>query len=303
MDFTFLKPLASLPKLLAKPALQKLERSQLVIHLLKGSGIDILKPDFDSVYAHALVEYSVDNREKEAWITFFSLKETKEYIKTHLYLKPEEDIFRQLDGLLHTGQGEVFLQLKRENAQTEDAKREYLSLKKYLGEYTEKSQLPQQAYQTGLVKEVLDEINKMRETEEQQAFVLQNIDTNAQNILDFVSSLNVETKFNTALLIKLAEIISSLQITPQNKQTLIININKNMDKTVEQFKEELTELLRRKQQNAVVDILEKIDKILSHNEYNRTKWETLSSQITPMAFLVMPVVLVNSAQDLINSIR
>ncbi|TAE10476.1 MAG: hypothetical protein EAZ95_14695 [Bacteroidetes bacterium] len=204
---------------------------------------------------------------------------------------------------MHTGQGEVFLQLKRENAQTEDAKREYLSLKKYLGEYTEKSQLPQQAYQTGLVKEVLDEINKMRETEEQQAFVLQNIDTNAQNILDFVSSLNVETKFNTALLIKLAEIISSLQITPQNKQTLIININKNMDKTVEQFKEELTELLRRKQQNAVVDILEKIDKILSHNEYNRTKWETLSSQITPMAFLVMPVVLVNSAQDLINSIR
>ena len=156
------KPISKMVWGLAKP---KLEREQWIIAALKGIGIDLLKPDFKSIYAHALVAYTYDIYPEDSgkvWVDFFSLKESAEYIKAHLYQKPEEDLENKLGGLLNTGQGKTFLELKNIHAQTSDVMVEYQKLKKFLDEYTVKSRNPSQNQQFELSKELLSEVKALQ---------------------------------------------------------------------------------------------------------------------------------------------
>ncbi len=160
-----LKTFSILSKMVWGLAQPKLERQPWVIASLKGSGFEVLKPDFESIYAHALVEYAYDaypDEENKTWVDFFSLKETAQYIKAHLYKKPEQELEGKFDGLLHTGQGKEFLALKNIQAQTGDVAREYQKLKKYLDEFTEKSRTPAQAQHLELSQKLLNEVKAIQ---------------------------------------------------------------------------------------------------------------------------------------------
>jgi Tetratricopeptide repeat len=159
----FLKSLSTIPAMLWGLAKPKVERSHLIIATLKGSGFELLKPDFESVYAHALVEYAADvelgqDQTKRLWVEFFSLKEVSECIKVHLFKKPDESLQTAFDGILHTQQGELFLKLKNINAQTSTVWTEYYLLHKYLVEFTQKSQNPAQAQNTQFSQSILEEV-------------------------------------------------------------------------------------------------------------------------------------------------
>jgi tetratricopeptide (TPR) repeat protein len=162
-----LKSLSAIPTMLWGLAKPKVERSQLVIGTLKGSGFELLKPDFESIYAHALVEYATNveigqNQAKRLWVEFFSLKEVSEYIKAHLFKKPDESLQTAFDGVLHTQQGKLFLELKKINAQTVTVWAEYQQLHKYLVEFTKKTKNPEQAQNTQLSQTILEEIKNLQ---------------------------------------------------------------------------------------------------------------------------------------------
>jgi hypothetical protein len=162
-----LKSLASIPKMVWGVAKPKLERNQWVIASLKGSGYEVLKPDFESIYAHALVEYAYDAYPDEGiktWVDFFSFKDTATYIKQHLYQKPENELETVLDGLLHTGQGQTFLALKNIQAQTTDVMQQYQTLKKHLEDYTQKSRNPAENQHFELTQDVMQEVKNIQKS-------------------------------------------------------------------------------------------------------------------------------------------
>lgn len=147
--------------LVKAPIKDKILRKAEVIKYLQTLGIDILRPDFESIYVHALLKYGIEFPDKLHLIKFFELKETKKYIKEHLYQK-ESDLENTFDTLLHTGQGETFLLLKQKNTQTEDLQTEYKILKNYIDEYTVKSSLPIQNKQTELLEMILDKLQSLQ---------------------------------------------------------------------------------------------------------------------------------------------
>lgn len=155
------KILGTVLPLVKDPIKDKILRKAEVIKYLQTLGIDILKPDFESIYVHALLKYGIEFPDKLHLIKFFELKETKKYIKEHLYQK-ESDLENTFDTLLHTGQGESFLLLKSNDIQTEDLHTEYKILKNYIDEYTIKSSLPIQNKQTELLEMILDKLQSLQ---------------------------------------------------------------------------------------------------------------------------------------------
>ncbi|MEM9897422.1 MAG: hypothetical protein AAF789_13735, partial [Bacteroidota bacterium] len=113
--------------------------TQTVISLCKELGISLLNTSFDSIYAHALVDYGITHPDKEVFQAFFSLKQTKEYVKQNIHETSTEKLDRELSGLLHTGTGKVFIQLKNESIQEDVIVKEYRELTKFIEKYTKKS--------------------------------------------------------------------------------------------------------------------------------------------------------------------
>jgi tetratricopeptide (TPR) repeat protein len=211
---TLLKGLVFVPKLLAQLAQSKIARSQWGVALCKSMGVDLLKADFESIYAHALVEYGIEDPTNKLWIEFFSLKETAEYIKTHLYQKPEKELNTKFDGLLHRGQGAVFLQLKNKKVQTADIATEYDKLKKHIETYTAKSatkDLPQ-AQSIELSREVLMQIETLKETAEkekaQNTAILGKLNWQSEHLVIEIGEIQKEIGESHAFLSELAEQMS-----------------------------------------------------------------------------------------------
>jgi class 3 adenylate cyclase len=71
----------------------------------------------------------------------------------------------------------------------------------------------------------------------------------------------------------------------------------------EALKEELLAILAEKAHLGIPDILEKIDKTLAYEQYDRTKWVEINSYNNPMTLAVMGTALVVSTKSLINSIK
>lgn len=162
-----LKSLAVVPKMVWDLAKPKLERKQWLIAALRGSGYEVLKPDFESIYAHALVEYAYNAYPDESiriWVDFFALKGTAEYIKLHLYKKSETALENVLDGLLHTGQGKEFLALKNIHAQTQDVMTQYQVFKTYLDNFTVQSRNPEQNQHFELSQTLLQEVKNIQKS-------------------------------------------------------------------------------------------------------------------------------------------
>ncbi len=215
----FLKTLSFIPKLVVGLVLPKTERSQWAIALCKEMGIDILKPDFESIYAHALVEYGIEYPEKTLWIRFFSLKDTTEYIKTHLYKKPENELVGKFDTLLHTGQGDIFLRFKKANIQTENVEAEYKELKKHLDFYTKKSTDKNSALaqNTQLSNEILKKLEEIRKDDSQFEEVLEKIDWQGQAILTELDNLKESLSQNQDFWGILAQKISEANLSEEQK--------------------------------------------------------------------------------------
>jgi hypothetical protein len=162
-----LKSFAVISKMVWDLAKPKLERQQWLIAALRGSGYEVLKPDFESIYAHALVEYAYEAYPEEnakIWVDFFALKATSEYIKQHLYKKEIADLTNVLDGLLHTGQGQTFLTLKNSQAQTKDVMVQYGVFKKYLDQFTIQSRNPEQNQHFELSQKLLEEVKNIQKS-------------------------------------------------------------------------------------------------------------------------------------------
>ncbi len=75
---------------------------------------------------------------------------------------------------------------------------------------------------------------------------------------------------------------------------------KKEDVNIEQFKESLREKIKANQQNAVVYILEEINKKLEIEQYDRAKWIAIDNEITAGNF---NVGLLEMTKNLINSIQ
>jgi hypothetical protein len=82
---------------MGKFASKKMERNHNVLKLLEAAGIGALKEDFDSIYAHALVEYGVDAKSLDL-VKLFAAKEVKNTFKQELY-KDEQKVAEVLDHL------------------------------------------------------------------------------------------------------------------------------------------------------------------------------------------------------------
>jgi hypothetical protein len=228
---------------LAKP---KVERSQLVIGTLKGSGFELLKPDFESIYAHALVEYATDveigqNQAKRLWVEFFSLKEVSTCIKEHILTgKPEELLYKALDNLLNTRQSDLFLELKIKNVQIESIWNEYELIKKQYDKYAQLSQSSAQAQNTQLSQTILEEIkiiqNQLISLKAQDSETVK-ISFASEEILLKINQLN---EFNQANADKMDLILAKLkagnQPIMQQFADKIYNINNANDAT---FKAEI----------------------------------------------------------------
>jgi tetratricopeptide (TPR) repeat protein len=211
---TLLKGLVFVPKLLAQLAQSKIERSQWGVALFKSMGVDLLKANFESIYAHALVEYGIEDPTNKLWIEFFSLKETAEYIKAHLYQKPEKELNTRFDGLLHRGQGAIFLQLKNKKVQTADIATEYGKLKKHIEAYTAKStskDLPQ-AQSIELSREILMQIETLKETAEkekaQNTAILGKLNWQSEHLVIEIGEIHKEVRESQSFLSDLAEQMS-----------------------------------------------------------------------------------------------
>lgn len=158
MDLEILKkPLDTLWKY----SKHELARNTWVIEKIREElNIDLLKDDFRSIYAHALLEYSLQTQSEKIWVDFFRFKDTATLIKDHLYKKYNEEITQAFDGLLHKGKGQVFLNLKNIGAQTGDVIAEYEKLKKHLDHFTEKSRKPADAQHYKQTQEISEKIDK-----------------------------------------------------------------------------------------------------------------------------------------------
>ena len=83
-----------------KATASRLERNRHVLPLLKLAGLGALKNDFESIYAHALVEYGIDK--KPELVTLFALDAVKGAFQSELLKKDEAHFERILDDALHT---------------------------------------------------------------------------------------------------------------------------------------------------------------------------------------------------------
>ncbi len=72
---------------------------------------------------------------------------------------------------------------------------------------------------------------------------------------------------------------------------------------MENFKQELLNNLDKNRQNAIVDILEKIDKNFTTEQYNRDIWVNINNQIGVLGLSIFAVDLVQTTKHLINSIN
>ncbi|TAE10473.1 MAG: hypothetical protein EAZ95_14680 [Bacteroidetes bacterium] len=89
-----------------------------------------------------------------------------------------------------------------------------------------------------------------------------------------------------------------------NAEQATANVSQNAPKqSLESFRQELLAILAEKAHLGIPDILEKIDKTLAYEQYDRTLWVSINSYNNPMTLIVMSATLVVSTQGLINSIH
>ena len=82
------------------------------------------------------------------------------------------------------------------------------------------------------------------------------------------------------------------------------NVLQNTSKpNYEAFKQELLAILAEKAHLGIVDILEKIEKTLAYEQYNRTDWVSINSKKSPITLEILSATLVESTKGLINSIK
>ena len=62
---------------------ERLERNHKILKILKGTPFFQLKEDFDSIYAHTLVEYGIEKTPSEL-VVLFALEEVKQALYDEL---------------------------------------------------------------------------------------------------------------------------------------------------------------------------------------------------------------------------
>ncbi|TKJ36581.1 hypothetical protein CEE37_14980 [candidate division LCP-89 bacterium B3_LCP] len=88
-------------KLAIDPVKRGLERNYRIIKIFEEIEINVLKPDFESVYAYTLVSYGVDKDPTEL-VKLFALKDVAAAFKAEFYMKEEGALRRTLDHNLTT---------------------------------------------------------------------------------------------------------------------------------------------------------------------------------------------------------
>lgn len=168
-DSIFIKSFGALKKLGLSFAKKKFERNPSVIAILKGSGFEFLYNDFESIYAHALVEYIIDaddseRENRELWFQYFGLAEVRDIIKKYSSRGEEDTRDDLLDDNLNTGKTEVHILLKNAGQQTRNLVREFDKLEKHyqkkLQDAGKKDRV--QHKQIELSNEILEEIYKIQ---------------------------------------------------------------------------------------------------------------------------------------------
>ena len=125
-------------KITTKKRWKGLQREHRTLALLRKLGISKLEKDFDSLYAHALVDYGID-KSPSALVILFALNDVKEAFKNDLYNELGE-FLRALEHNLHTNKN--LIELKDNFSTINDLEPEIIEFKSKYSSYQSKAVEP-----------------------------------------------------------------------------------------------------------------------------------------------------------------
>lgn len=113
---------------------QRLERNYIVLKVLKKMKLTDLKPDFESIYTHALVKYGA-NKQPIELIYLFSLEIVQQAFKDELYAKMQNEFRNTLNAAIDTNPAQI-QGLKYLNFSLDNEISEFLAIYEELREQT-----------------------------------------------------------------------------------------------------------------------------------------------------------------------
>ncbi|UZS00220.1 tetratricopeptide repeat protein [Chondrinema litorale] len=143
MALEYSKIILSMSNMVINLAKNEAERNHKVISVLKKYDIIKLKKDFESIYAHTLVEYGMDKYPKEL-VRLFSLEDVMEVLKDEYYKigSSEEEVTKKVVTILNTKKSFFLLELRRVGIEKEHLKKELSKFSEKFKELVKKAADP-----------------------------------------------------------------------------------------------------------------------------------------------------------------